>query len=401
MIPGSDQKVPTAGIFVVLATLLATSCEVRGDILSSEGLGGSGPGAIFSGQATSLSMGSYHSCFVAEGGLYCFGNGSTGALGNGTTQDRPVPTRANSRTSYSTVTCGGTLSCALHSDGSVECTGLGKDGGSGAFTDRFEFGPVATSESITFINAGESHVCAIGESARLYCWGANAEGQLGQPDPFPGEGPPSSTPLEVPHTTGFRRVSAGQGHTCAIDTDGALYCWGRNTNNELGLGDGAADQLRTPQHVGTDADWSEVRAGQNHTCALKTDRSLWCWGNNESGQLGTGDTTSSDLPSRIASDVDALDLDTFHTCILRAGTVECTGRGDEGALGTGTLDQSTFQPAPLSASALELGVGRFHTCVATASRVLCTGQNDDGRLGVGDFERRSAFTEVNAPEAPP
>jgi alpha-tubulin suppressor-like RCC1 family protein len=384
---------------MVRASFLAAlaGCEVRGDILSSDGAGGEGAGMVFDGQAKSLSAGSYHSCFVAEGGIYCFGRGSEGALGNGSHQNRAVPTRMGTKTGYSLVVSGETLSCALDGDGKIECTGLGQDGGNGTFTDRLELGSVALSEPATFLAAGFGHVCALGVSKRLYCWGANAEGQLGQDDPFPGEGPPSSTPLEVPHSAGFRTVSGGQGHTCAIDTSGALYCWGRNSGNELGLGDSAADQIRTPERVGTDTDWTLVRAGQGHTCALKTDRSLWCWGENESGQLGTGNVSPLDRPTRITRGVDALALNTFHTCVLRSAAVACTGRGLEGALGTGTNDQLVFAEAPLGTPVLELSAGRFHTCVSTASSVLCTGQNDDGRLGVGDFARRSAFTEVSAP----
>lgn len=415
----------------LVATLLAlAACQTSGEILSSVGgaagadptdgvttapnggapnggtdssasggnAGESGLDLPFQGAPSSLSLGSRHSCFISLGALYCFGAGQDGALGNGSSDDHSVAYLANQHTDYLQVGAGSTLSCALRASGELECSGLGQNGATGSFSDRFTLEAVPLNEAIQTFDVGSEHVCAIERSGRLYCWGANAEGQLGQADPFPDEGPASSTPLEVPHELEFQRVAAGQGHTCAIDVSGALYCWGRNSSNELGLGPSAAGQLRTPQRVGLEQDWQDVRAGQSHACATRSDASLWCWGGNSSGQLGTGDRIGRDAPTQVATGVLGFDLDTFHTCIQTVEGIACVGRGIEGALGTGDLeDRLVLTSVPGTEGALEVGVGRFHSCFRTTESVYCTGQNDEGRLGLGDLERRATFSVVLEP----
>src|SRR5690606_19544591 len=119
-----------------------------------------------------------------------------------------------------------------------------------------------------------------------------------------------------------RVAGLGQGHGCAIALDGALYCWGRNTERELG--DGDQIQIRSPIRVGSDSDWLTLSLGQHHSCALKADESLWCWGQNtgasseEGAPLGTATPGQLREPTRVGSDSDwlVLSTDTFHTCAI-------------------------------------------------------------------------------------
>lgn len=92
-------------------------------------------------------------------------------------------------------------------------------------------------------------------------------------------------------------VSAGNEHTCAIATNHALYCWGYNDKGQLGLGD--TDSRDTPKKVGTSTNWTSVTTGYQHTCALNSSGSLYCWGVNNTGQLGVGDTTNRKTPTKV------------------------------------------------------------------------------------------------------
>ena len=95
----------------------------------------------------------------------------------------------------------------------------------------------------------------------------------------------------------WAKIATGAHHTCAVRTDRSLWCWGWNANGQLGLGD-RANRL-VPTRVGTDQNWAHVALGAYHTCAVRTDRSLWCWAENFAGQLGLGDTTDRLVPSRV------------------------------------------------------------------------------------------------------
>jgi alpha-tubulin suppressor-like RCC1 family protein len=178
-----------------------------------------------------------------------------------------------------------------------------------------------------------------------------------------------------------------------------LYCWGRNTDGELGLGPGAGIQVRQPARVGSDGNWAHVSAGQGSTCAIKADHTLWCWGMNDAGQLGLGDRTSRDQPARVGdAGWDALSLNTFHACALAGGRLWCWGRNVEGQLGLGdTEDRALPTAVDEAADWSSAGSARFATCaMKTDGSVWCTGANDDGQLGTGDTDRRNTFTRVQA-----
>jgi alpha-tubulin suppressor-like RCC1 family protein len=232
----------------------------------------------------------------------------------------------------------------------------------------------------------------------LWCWGNNAEGQLAQDDPFTGPGVNSAVPVQVTTPASWSYVSGGQGHTCAVTTASELYCWGRNSRGELGLGEAAAGQLRIPFRVGSAANWAEVYAGQNHTCGLSAAGEGYCWGENVFGQ------SFGDIPDPIyepkllteISDVNELTVDTFHTCARFGGDeIQCFGRNVEGQLGDGTkLDAPFGSPASVPSDWTQISAGRFHTCGVRSSGLWCVGQNNEGRLGVGDALERLDFTQT-------
>src|SRR5690606_11371452 len=140
-----------------------------------------------------------------------------------------LATRVGSQSGWTSVGSGDGFSCGILS-GSVYCWGRGSSGqlGTGQFSQSAEPAPATLPASATTLGVGHGHACAILDDGRLYCWGQNTEGQLAQSDPWTGPGVNSAVPLVVAPSMSWSMVAAGQGHTCAIRTDGSLWCWGRN-----------------------------------------------------------------------------------------------------------------------------------------------------------------------------
>ncbi len=195
---------------------------------------------------------------------------------------------------------------------------------------------------------------------------------------------------------------AGGAHSCAVTTDGEVRCWGKNTSGQLG--DGTTTATANPSTVvavdgpGPLTGVDEVALGSNHSCALHSAGEVVCWGNNSAGQLGTGTTTNSAVPTPVVvgdgqlSGVKQLSAGAFHTCaLLTTGRVTCWGANYFGQLGNGGTDNSS---APVVVAAVGGGpelsnvkavvTGAFHTCaLLTNGRVACWGANFSGLLGDG------------------
>lgn len=409
---------------------LSAGCVERADVLGpgpppssstlgAGGIGGDGGRGAAGGAggntvdppATNFDLvdaGTDHTCALSDGRLYCWGGNGKGALGLGDGPPRAVPTRVGADDRWVGLATGSRFTVALLEDGSVWGTGenvagqlgLGDDVGRTVLSAIAAFGPM------TAVLGTREHMLALAPGGALWGWGENAEGQLGQDDPFPGEGADRRSPVPIATERVWVHAGGFAGHSCAIDDEGALWCWGRNSSNQLGLGGGAAGQLRTPQRVPGPADWTRIVGSNPHSCGLRNDGSLWCWGDNGSRQLGLGDSVDGvDIPTRVGQDSDWSDVSvsTFHTCgVKTTGSLWCWGRNDEGQLGTADItDRTTPTRIGDDDDWDRVSNGRFHTCATKRDGTAwCTGQNGDGQLGVGDFERRSAFTRVLPSVAP-
>ena len=349
------------------------------------------------GTKLQVSAGDVHTCAIVDSLLYCWGANGAGALGLGDVEGRAVPARVGSAQDWTAVGTGDQFSCGIRG-GKVSCWGHGADGqlGAGQFSSVLAPAQISLSGPALQIAVGQSTACAITEGNTLWCWGANAEGQLAQGDPFSGPGVNSAVPVQVDVGETFQSVSIGQGHACAIRMDNTLWCWGRNPSGEIGQAEGYAAQVRVPIQVLAPAEWKQIACGQQHTCGIAQDDSLYCWGNNTHNQLGLSAPSPVYEPTAVPgqTNIAQVALDTFHSCALTiAGELSCTGRNIEGMLGDGTFEPKAAFTSSTPQSLWDfVSVGRFHTCGVRAGAILCAGENADGRLGVGDTTRRDIFT---------
>lgn len=236
------------------------------------------------------------------------------------------------------------------------------------------------------VAAGGRHTCVIAAAGGAWCWGSNDRGQVGEGDAESGAG----SPVRVGASLAFAQITSGGTHTCAVTRGGEVYCWGDNERGQLGDGGGAA--RNTPTRTASAWSFRVVRAGFAHTCGITRGGELVCWGANESGQLGTGGAATAGTPRAVAvgGRVGAAALGWGHTCaVTTEGELYCWGRNNAGQIGDGTTsDRRSPVRVPLGSGepmrAVAVAAGNAHSCAATAAgEPLCWGRGGSGQLGVG------------------
>lgn len=365
-----------------------------GDAPAFPGVDASAAAGVFAGQAST--------CALAAGAPFCWGGNAHGDVGSGDTQDHHSPVAVGTKSLLAAVAVGEDHACAIRApDATVLCWGGNAHGqlGVGNVADSPAPQIVSLPSPAVSITAGYQHTCAVLFDGSLWCWGENDEGQLGLNDAY--GSPDSPSPVRVGTGVDWMAVSGGQGHTCGIRKPGTMWCWGRNTSYELGIGSSPPIQLRQPTQIGLLTDWTALDLGQDQACALRADGSLWCWGDGGNGNL-VAPPGQVQAPTQIGTDTDwiAVSTDEFSTCAIKHdGVLYCWGRNAEGQLGTGDTNDRTTPTATGSGDAFGwVAVGRFHTCAeTTALQVQCTGADDTGQLGLGDSNRRNVFTPVTLP----
>jgi alpha-tubulin suppressor-like RCC1 family protein len=233
--------------------------------------------------------------------VYCWGSNWQGRLGDGTYIDRRVATQATGMAAgVAKVTAGKGHTCVLKSNGQVWCWGRNWSGqvGDGTTTERTSgvqiTWPTQPAPLITDIVCGEEFTCVITAAGGAWCFGENGYGQLGD-DTITDHGTPAPvTGME----TGIADVEAGAQHTCLIKTDGSLWCWGNNYYGRVG--DGTATERHLPVAVmNMDDEVTGAGGGRRSTCGIRAGL-LYCWGYNYYGQLGDGTNTDRYVPTPVA-----------------------------------------------------------------------------------------------------
>ena len=350
--------------------------------------------------AVSVSSGDHHICAMLDSGeVSCWGDGGSGRLGNGASSRTFTPVLTSSfgdgriATSLSVGTYHG---CVVLDSGQISCWGAGADGRLGNGETSNQVSPVLTKTlgpSVSSISAGGDHSCALLGNGSVACWGRGAEGQLGD-----GNTTNQIAPVFVSSFGSGRTavaISAGLYHTCALLDNGSVSCWGTGWQGALGNGD--PGQQNTPiltSSFGAGRTAVALSAGHGYTCAVLDNGSVACWGDNTYGQLGDGTTQGRFTPvltDSLGAGRTAIDVTTkeSHTCaLLDNGSISCWGRGISGVLGNGS---SVNQNTPTLVSSLGVGrtavavsAGAMHTCaILDNGEVSCWGYGNGGRLGNG------------------
>lgn len=326
------------------------------------------PTPIDNSPAISLSAGDKHACALREGGtISCWGNNESGQLGNGETESSdftetntgsPTPVQVQGIADASSVTAGGAHSCSLHETGRISCWGRNGQGelGNGPSSNSADQVPGIT--DATAIATGIDHTCALHENGQVSCWGRNLSGQLGKGSIS--QSAEILQPGRVESIIDAIAITAGQAHTCALHQSGAISCWGWNSLGQLGNGqsgdiwDANTDADSTiPVQVRGIADAVEVKAGNNHTCALRAGGAISCWGNNWAGSLGSGQShdelANSAVPVSVIGITDATAISTgaHHVCAVHEeGAISCWGHNFYGQLGNRKTEAIPILPRP-------------------------------------------------------
>ncbi len=290
--------------------------------------------------------GKHTTALKLDGTLWAWGDNGNGQLGDVTTTDRYSPVPVATTLPWVTVSAGYIHTAALKSDGTLWTWGDNYYGQLGDTTTAYKTAPVqiGTESQWMAVSGGDHHTMALKTDGTLWAWGANWGGQLGDSTMVD-----KHVPVQVGTDNQWVAVSTGGYHTMALKADSTLWAWGTNYDGQLGNGTHAiysSQNISVPQKIGTDR-WIAVAAGNCHTVALKEDGTLWTWGCNSSGQLGyvPAVVTEKYSPKQIGTDNQwvAVAAGRDHTLAMKSdGTVWAWGENVHGQLGDGTtVNRST------------------------------------------------------------
>ncbi len=343
------------------------------------------------GAGPAIASGNLHNCaLTSAGGVKCWGYNDEGQLGDGTTDDSPTSVDVDGLTSgVVAIAAGYSHSCAVTESGGVRCWGDNGYGQLGNATTTDSPTPVdvdGLASGVVAVAAGYYHTCALTSAGGMKCWGRGALGALGNSGTANQSSPVDVTGL----TSGVAAITSGGLVSCALTGTGGMKCWGYNALGQTG--DQTTTNRSTPVDViGLTSGVAAIAAADRHVCAVTTAGDAKCWGLNTEGQLGNGTTVNSVVPvnvtglTGIASAIAVYDR---HSCVLtKTGGVKCWGNNDVGALGDG--DSPNDSDTPVDVDGLPSGIaavsaGNGMACAVTVSGTAkCWGDNFAGRLGDG------------------
>jgi alpha-tubulin suppressor-like RCC1 family protein len=356
-----------------------------------------------------VSAGERHTCGITWNyEAFCWGEGSTGALGNGRQLNSTVPVQVGDLADlrFATIAAGGRFTCATLTEKGAHCWGLGTLGrlGDNDASEGNQFAPVPVAGGHAFISvsANWSTSCAVTDTRQLFCWGDNTNWQLAYDinNPFlPSldhcganqSGECSLTPLLVPSPTGiiptsYASVSVGGIQVCSIAyPTGVVYCWGKGA-----LGSASLTQNPTPVPIASSEVFTSIATGNEHSCGVTVSDKAFCWGTGAFGQLGTG-SSASQTPEEVVGNhtFRLISAGKYHTCaVTTTSRGYCWGRSDAGQLGNGATT-NRIVPDSVRTDALfeSIAAGAAHTCgINIRGALLCWGSGGDGQLGNARYQ---------------
>ena len=416
---GSNSKIlftPSSGNVIIVSTTETGYCiKAFNPKSNSQNLANAQKRGDCTPYWIALSSNIANTCGISsENKVYCWGNGMYGKLGNNGTTNSSVPVAVSTsgllqNKIIKSISVTNDHSCVLASDDSGYCWGNDLSGylGTGSSSTHRSSVPVAISmtgllagKSLKSISVGTSHTCVIASDSRVYCWGYNPDGRLGD-----GTTTNSPSTAVAVSTSGvlagktINAVSVQYDHSCVIASDGNAYCWGYGSTGSLGYGSSTSSSV--PVAVST----AGVLAGKSiksvstsfsNSCAIASDDNVYCWGAGTYGALGNSSTARSLIPVAVTTSgalsgktVKSMVQGQSHTCVIASdNNAYCWGRNNQGQLGNGTTSDSSV-PVAVSMSGLlsgktikSISAGHAYTCViASDNNAYCWGYNGDGQLG--------------------
>lgn len=361
-----------------------------------------------SGGYVALSAGREHACaLTADGTAYCWGSNEFGQLGVSDVEttcprgDRDIscrarPTAVTTSLKFRRIAAGGVHTCAIAMDDRVYCWGDNLHGALGdpALRSSAVPAPIVTTSLFLDVAAGAEHSCAVRLDGVGACWGSNDWGQVGAGS--------NATSIAIPVAIGganrFASITASGDRTCARALDGSGFCWGRSWSG-VGGGTGTRPQAN-PQRVQGTLLFRTLEAGGSTTCGVTLDNAAYCWEANLFGTIGDGTLIPSQTPQPVAAGASlvALRSGVSHTCgIDESGLAWCWGAGERGELGVSPVflharcgeSRLHCTPAPRRVngwrqySVMATGQGSFSCALSLGGNVFCWGAGDMGQRGDG------------------
>lgn len=378
-------------------------CSCGGDAVSGSKDGGNpSDGAVPLKNIRQIAAGESHICaLLGDGGVLCWGSNGEGQRGDGTRNfhDQPTPVIGLNHARF--ISLSGDHSCAI-AEGSVYCWGTnmyGESNPASSLDNVLEPAPITFPDgSENPVRVFASNSCALLSDAAVECWGQRlwpSSASAACSENSPTDHAPSPDPL----LSGITQMTSGVGYICTL-TDGHASCWGANEHGQLGLG---TDDCVCPPGVPPPFDPMAVCsatvplsgiiklvAGLFHTCALVSDGTVWCWGNNANGEVGrliSPDTDHINSPLKVPGLDGAVDIAAgwYHSCaVVQGGDVKCWGANSNGQIGNGSSDRGNVS-LPSSVVGLtdvvQLALGFANSCaLKNDGTVWCWGYKGDRRI---------------------
>ncbi len=344
---------------------------------------------------TSIIAGNSHTCGISSGKGYCWGAIGDGDLGNGAAVIEYVPTKIGTST-YSAI-ASASAKCAIGSGGDLDCWGESVVGVGFGNTDPVWVPTKLGTDTWTAVDVSVSFpltACGIHGGGVLSCWGDNTNGQVGIGNQTTPQLSP--VPVQAPAGTVWTQVATSD-HTCAITNASLLFCWGIHATGALGDGTTGQPPVTAPPSTPLPNTWLHVSVAPNGatmpmTCAVRSDHTLWCW-----GQDLYPNTTERDVPTQIGTDTDWATVSTsgLETCGVKVGgTLWCSGQ----YLGDGTANMSaTMQRVGTDTNWASISAGQEMCGVKTDHTLWCFGNQYGSPLGNG--KEMTDFTTQLPPTA--
>jgi alpha-tubulin suppressor-like RCC1 family protein len=356
-----------------------------------------------------ISAGNSHTCAITSSGtLMCWGDYSSGELGDDMSNTVGTATSVLSLTNVTNVAAGFGFTCAVAS-GNAYCWGDPFEGEIGDGDPDTEYdapglttpGPLVmtVAKPATRIAAGDEQGCALLSTGIVNCWGGNNSGELGN-----GAEVEKDSPVKAKITTGTAvDIGTADGFapfSCALMSDGTVLCWGDDEFGECGDNTQSFLNNDTPMAVQNLTSALAISVGAEHACALRSDGTVWCWGDDSYDELGDGGNNNdySTVPVQAKGVTGAVAIaagDDFTCALLQTGSVVCWGANFTGQLGDGTENDSATPVVALSSGAVALSAGDEHACALKSDgSAWCWGSNFAGQLGDGSFTEQDSPVKV-------